>query len=170
MDQMQQNKKGKNNAVYVMGAELAGILLGLSLLLLISNDGADFVDMYVDIPALVLIMLLTLPVFIGSGLWKDFLRAFVLNREEGAWKLVELKRTLEAVELIQKLLVYAACLIFMFQTVSVLYSMDVLSSLGPKLAMMLRSGVYVAVLELLLAPLKLETKKRIIDFMEEEPE
>lgn len=137
--------KNKKSVSMIMLVEALSILAGIVLLMLNASEAESsrlsldiFWVRYVDIPAMVLILVLVLPAFISSGLWKDFLRAFQLNRESKSWKLSELKRTLEAVGLLQKLLVYTGILIVIFQTINVLYHMDVLSSLGPKVAMMLR--------------------------------
>ena len=52
-----------------------------------------------------------------------------------------------------------------------LYLLSVLSEpeqLGPYLAITLLSGFYAVVIEMLLLPLQIEVKRRIIDYIEEE--
>lgn len=165
------NKKRKNGTVNILLVEVVSLLAGLVILLIMNwNGGWDFnlVYRYVDLVVLVLLLVLTLPTLISSGMWKDFTRALAVRRPEEGWKLHELKRTLDAIKLLQKQFVYAAVLVIMFQLIGMLYNMSEPATIGPTLASVLMTGFYTAIIELLLMPLKVGVQKEITDYMEEE--
>ena len=125
-------------------------------------------ERYVNLLIILLLLLMTLPTIIAGGFWKDFTRILSRRQPEQGWKLYELKRSLDAIELLQKQLCYAAVMIVMFQLLGVLYNMSEPAALGPGLANILLTGFYTAIMELLLMPLRVEVKKQIANYMEEE--
>lgn len=166
------NSKGtKNSLLNGVIVEVASLLVGIVLLCLSTYKMLfDFwlMERYVNLLILLLLLLLTLPTIIAGGFWKDFTRVLSRHQPEQGWKLYELKRSLDAIDLIQKQLCYAAVMIVMFQLIGILYNMSEPSMLGPSMANILMTGFYTAIMELLLMPLKVEVKKRIADYMEEE--
>ena len=167
----QEQKKTGNPIIKRILVECISLVAGIVILLFMTGGKNGFswweMERYVDIVVLVLIIVLTFPTVVSSGLWKDFLRIFSLHKPERGWKLHELKRSMDAIEVLQKQLLYAAVMIIMFQLINTLYNMENPASLGPCLAHIFMTGLYTAILELLLMPLKVEVKKQITDFMEE---
>lgn len=164
-------EKRKNGTINILLVEVVSLFAGFIFLLIMNWDsGWNFhsIYRYVDLVVLVLLLVLTLPTLITSGMWRDFVRALSLRRPEEGWKLYELKRTLDAIELLQKQFIYAAVLVVMFQLIGMLYNMSELSTIGPALAYVLMTGLYTAVIELLLIPLKVGVQREITDYMEEE--
>lgn len=164
------SKCTKNSLLNGVVVEVITLLVGMVLLCLSTYKmlfNFWLMERYVNLLILLLLLLLTLPTIIAGGFWKDFTRVISLRQPEQGWKLYELKRSLDAIDLIQKQLCYAAVMIVMFQLIGILYNMSDPSTLGPSMANILMTGFYTAIMELLLMPLKVEVKKRIADYMEE---
>lgn len=165
------SKGAKNSLLNGVMVEIISLLVGMVVLCLSTYKmlfNLWLAERYVNLLILLLLLLLTLPTIIAGGFWKDFTRVISLHQPEQGWKLYELKRSLDAIELIQKQLCYAAVMIVMFQLIDILYNMSDPSTLGPSMANILMTGFYTAIMELLLMPLKVEVKRRIADYMEEE--
>lgn len=171
MGEENKNQKREKSTAAVMLVEVLSLAAGMILLMLMNKGSIEhFFTQYVDMPTLLLLLVLSVPAFIYSGLWKDFVRAFSVKHSETHWKLSEWKRTLEAVELLQRQIVFSGMFVALAQLVLLLHNMTDLASLGPWISCMLLAGVYVAVFELLLMPLSVEVKKKIIDYMDTEEE
>lgn len=117
----------------------------------------------VDPPTLLLLFIFSVPVLIGSGLWKDLFRVFKSDQSS----LIKLKRTLEAVKLLQRQIFYTGCVIIILSALVTLYTAAKNGYvLAPEqLFVTILPGIYVAALELLLAPLYTVTKLEILDYM-----
>lgn len=150
--------------------EIISILLGVFLLGaidygsgVISPRGIAF---FLDFPSLLIILVLTVPVLFRGGLWKDFLRAWKLLKKNYTCHLSEIRRSLDAVEMMQKQLVYAGIISMLLSLVHVLGMLSDLASLGPNVAVAILTMLYAVIFEMLLLPLQMEARRRIIDYME----
>ncbi len=152
-----------------MLSELIAIIMAMVFLGL-SYGGADNkVPMWIaDLPSLVVLLVLVVPVFIRKGIWKEFMIAVKLLKKEFHCSLNEMKKAQYAVELMQKQLFYAGALIVLFSLINILLNTVEMSQVGPCIAVALISLLYMVLLELLLLPLEIGVKKRILDYMEEE--
>lgn len=138
-----------------------------------------------DAPTLICILLLSLPLLFRKGMGKDFLRAipmqfknhYIFNRNEGklvlekkttVYSLAQMKRSLDAVEFMQKQILYSGILVVILPAIFMLSRLDDISALGPNVAVTLIAVLYTTILELLLLPLQVDIKRRIINYMEEE--
>ncbi len=139
-----------------------------------------------DAPTLICILLLSLPLLFRKGMGKDFLRAipmqfknhYIFNRnEEGklvlekktaVYSLAQMKRSLDAVEFMQKQILYSGILIVILPAIFMLSGLDDIDALAPNVAVLLITVLYTTILELLLLPLQVDIKHRIINYMEEE--
>ena len=138
-----------------------------------------------DAPTLICIVLLSLPLLLRKGMWKDFLRAvsmqrknrYIFSRKDGkltfgketiVYSLAQMKRSLDAVEFMQKQILYSGILIVILPLIYILTQLTEPEAIGPNMAVTLLSVLYTAVLELLLLPLQIDIKRRIINYMEEE--
>ncbi len=139
-----------------------------------------------DLPTLLCIAMLSVPLLFRRGMGKDFLRAFkmqvkcywIFSRDEeknlrfikktDTFTLGEMKRSLDAVEFMQKQILYGGIISMILPLIFVLAYLDALEKIGPNVAVTLLSVFYTAVLELLLLPLQVEVKRRIVNYMEEE--
>ncbi len=121
-----------------------------------------------DMPTIITILMLSLPILLWNGMWKDLVRGFKLLRKEYSCSLSELKRTQDVVELLQKQIICAGVILIAFMMVVVLRILQEPATLGPNVAVILLTAFYVAIFEMLLLPMQVEIKRRIIDYMEAE--
>lgn len=121
-------------------------------------------------PVLICMLILTVPALFRRGVCKDFLRAFKLFRRDFSCSFSMLRYTLDVVEMMQKQVLCAGCIVSFQGVFSMLARLSDFASAGPHLAVALLSVFYSAVLELLLLPLQLEAKRRIVEYMEKEDE
>ena len=105
-----------------------------------------------------------------GGVWKDFRRAFKLLRKDFTCHLSELRRTKDVLEMIQKQVWYAGILTMMVSVMYVMVNISDPALLGPNIAVVVLTMFYAVILEMLLLPLLLEVKRRIINYMELETE
>lgn len=147
--------------------EIVSILLGVILLGTVGNGGPDLsrIRFLVDMPSLLILVVFTAPVLCKGGAWRDFKRAWKLLRKDYTCHLSELRRTLDVVEMMQKQTVYAGVICALMSFITILHFMSELNTLGPKLAVAILTMLYAMVFEMLLLPLQLEVKRRIIDYM-----
>ena len=82
----------------------------------------------------------------------------------------ELRRTQDVVELMQKQVGYAGILSMLLTVIQILHILSDPASLGPLCAVAILVVVYAIVIEMLLLPLQMEVKRRIIDYMEVDTE
>lgn len=123
-----------------------------------------------DFPSLIIVLIFTVPVLFKGGVWKDFVRAWKLLRKDYTCHLGELRRTLDVVEMMQKQLVYAGIICVLMSLITILGQLSSPEHLGPNLAVAILTLLYTMILEMLLLPLQLEVKRRIIDYMEVDTE
>lgn len=152
--------------------EIVSILLGILILLVAEGSflqGGGLLrvarELY-DPLSLVIIFVFTVPVLIRGGVWKDFKRAFLLLKRGYYCHLSELRRTQDVLEMVQRQIVCAGIASMLLVLINVLHSLAELSSLGPKLAVAILTIFYATIIEMLLLPLQMEVKRRIIDYME----
>lgn len=119
-----------------------------------------------DMPSLIIILIFTVPVLFRGGVWKDFKRAWRLLRKDYSCHLSEIRRSLDVVEMLQKQVLYAGVISLLLTLILILGMLSDLASLGPNLAVAILTMLYAMIIEMLLLPLQLEAKRRIIDYME----
>lgn len=150
--------------------ELVSLILGVFLLGTLGYEGMELyrISYLIDLPSLVIILILTVPVLLRGGMWKDFKRAWKLLRKDYICHLGELRRTLDVVEMMQKQVIYAGIISLLMSLITILHCLSDPMSLGPNMAVAILTMLYAVCFELLLLPLQLEVKRRIIDYMEED--
>ena len=70
--------------------------------------------MLLDAPTIVTILMLSLPILLWNGMWKDFVRGFRLLKKGYTCSLAEMKRTQDVVELMQKQIICAGIILMPF--------------------------------------------------------
>lgn len=148
--------------------EVLSIIFSLVFLAVVSNGSIRSLIFYVDMPTLLFLMILTLPLFLNRNFFKDFTRCFKMLSKKFTCPLSDMKKTLDAVELLQKQLLCNGAIGFAFSTISILTHLTALEVIGPNLAVALISILYTAVLELLLLPLQNAVRRRINDYLGED--
>lgn len=127
------------------------------------------IQSFMDLPSLLLVLLLGIPILISSGLLKDFNNAFriALSKKRNN-NLIEIKRALEAVNMMIRTFLCIGLFLFLVAMIAVLHMVDTPESLGPSLAVSLLCFIYGTAMALLLLPIKAILQVRIIEFMPEQ--
>lgn len=164
-------ERKSNGTAKVMLVESVSLIAAFAAMLIVNEGISEWehrVSYFTDIPSILVILVLCIPVLAASGLWEDFLRAFLIGREDAAYKLAELKRTQAAVRLVQRQVVCAGLMNVSFAVIMLLHSLDMPETIGPYFAQAILSVFYVSIFEMLLLPLSVEVEKKIVNYMEAE--
>lgn len=150
--------------------EIISILLGVFLLGAI-DYGSGGVNLrgilfLLDFPSLIIILAFTAPVLFRGEIWKDFLRAWRLLRKNYTCHLSEIRRSLDVIEMLQKQVLCAGIASMLLSFIHILGLLSDLASLGPHVAVAILTMLYAVVFEMLLLPLQIEAKRRIVDYMQ----
>lgn len=134
-----------------------------------SADGIANVFRYLyDTVPLLLLFVMALPPMLVHGIWKDFLRVFRLGSNDRNFSICEIKKTLLAIELLQKQIIYGTVMIVCVYAVILLMNLEEISALGPNLAVNLDVVIYMAIALLFIEPLKAYTQRYLEDYLAEE--
>lgn len=148
--------------------EIISIMVGIILLVTYGYGEISLRQLLflIDMPSFIIILVFTVPVLFRGGVWKDFKRAWRLLRKDYSCHLSEIRRSLDVVEMLQKQVLYAGVISLLLTIILILGMLSDLASLGPNLAVAILTMLYAMIIEMLLLPLQLEAKRRIIDYME----
>lgn len=151
--------------------EVIAIVVTLIFTVLMTEGGlgtASVFLMLLDFPTFIMICMLSFPILLRGGMWKDLARGFKMLKKSYTCSLADLKRTQDVVELLQKQILCAGVVLISFSLIVVLGLLSEPAALGPNVAVVLITGFYAAIFEMLLLPVHVEVKRRIIDYMEAE--
>lgn len=105
------------------------LILCIVYAIITGQNSLESIMVFIDMPSMLLLLMIVMPVFISSGLWKDFNNAFRLSikERENAGK-VELMRAVEAVSFMIKTLWMTGIFAVIFQIVItfLMYARDVI--------------------------------------------
>lgn len=163
--------KKRNDVIQILVITVLLLAIALTVLAFITSgltSGLTFLIIFVDMPSLIILFLLTVPILFVCGLWKDFLRVFSMGNAKRHFTLGEMKRTQEALSLLQRQIICGTILIAIFSVIAIIYNITEPALLGPNLAVVCLSVFYGAIAEIILLPLSIYVKRRIIDYMEDE--
>lgn len=149
--------------------EIISILVGVILLGAVDGGGGMFYTNWLyllDPVSLIIILALTVPVLLRGGMWKDFSRAWKMLQRKYTCHLSEIRRSLDAVEMMQKQVACAGIISMLVSFIHILGNLSDLAQLGPNIAVAILTLLYAVILEMLFLPLQIEAKRRIIDYME----
>ena len=142
-------------------------IIFIMLVLMISICGAR-IEYFLNILSLLFILLPTVPILLLSGLGKDFIMAFKVGQKDCS--LLQMKKSLEAISMVQKLILCGIGLGITVETISFLHKMTGLTSLGPALSIIILSLFYGILFECMLIPLATFVQYHIINAMNIEDE
>lgn len=127
------------------------------------------IQSFIDLPSLLLVLLLAVPILISSGLFRDFNNAFriALSKKENN-SLIEIKRALEVINMMIWAFLCIGLFLFLVSMITVLHMLATPESLGPSLSVSLLCFIYGTAMALLLLPIKAILQVRIIEFMPEQ--
>lgn len=132
-------------------------------------DGIANVFWYLyDTVSLLFLFVMALPPMLVHGIWKDFLRVFRLGSNDRNFSICEIKKTLLAIELLQKQIIYGTVMIVCAYAVIFFVNLEDISALGPVMAVNLDAVFYMAIALLFIEPLKAYTQRYLEDYLAEE--
>lgn len=149
--------------------EIISIVGGMAFLIVMTYVGGDRTfsfNWFIDFPTLLVMIIFVVPVLMRGGVWRDFKRAFKLLKKDYTCRLSELRRTKDVLEMIQKQVWYAGILTMMVSVMYVMANISDPAMLGPNIAVVVLTLFYAVIFEMLLLPLVLEVKGRIINYMD----
>ncbi|MCH5267199.1 MAG: hypothetical protein J1E62_02545 [Lachnospiraceae bacterium] len=163
-------KKRAGNLILVQLISVIGILC---LTALFSRQGVieeipQIFSYLFDAVALVLLLIIALPSMLVHGIWRDFFRVFQLGKKDRHFSLCEIKRTLLAIKLLQKQIIYGTIMVVGIYTIVILRNLDELSMIGPNMSVDFISLLYMAIVLLFIEPLKVYVQRYLEDYLAEE--
>ena len=122
-----------------------------------------------DIPSLMIITFITMPMLLASGLFGDLKRAFkVIMVKNVTYTKLELQRSLEAVKLTIKLIMFSGIFGFLIGLISIFkFVYNNLQALGPNLSVNLVLILYALFGCFILLPIQSKLKVLILSTSEE---
>ena len=145
---------------------LIGIIVFLVLTTLLMTISAPPM-VFVDFPSLLVILGVTVPILLASGLLPDLGKGFrLMTARENPFSLFELKRIRQACHLTQRVLPLAGVMGTLVGLVGMLTHLDDPTKIGPAVAMSLLTFIYAVVMLFVILPIRAKTET-IIDTMEE---
>lgn len=122
---------------------------------------------YVDIPSLLVILAVTVPILLAAGMLSDLGKGFrLMAAKENPFSLFELKRIRQACQLAQRSLPLAGVLGTLVGLVGMLTHLDDPTKIGPAVAVALLTTIYSIVLLFVILPIRAKVDA-VIDTMEE---
>ncbi|MGB4659627.1 MAG: hypothetical protein WBI07_10625 [Mobilitalea sp.] len=110
---------------------------------------------FFDIPTLIVLISLFIPMMFASGLFADFIRAFnIIATKSKEYTMIELKKSLTAIQLAIKLILASGLLLSIIGVVAVLSQLADPSKIGPSLAVVILSVLYTLFTIILLLPIE----------------
>ncbi len=163
----------KKRAGILILVQLVAVIGGLCLVALFLQRGSttsmSSVFSYLCDPIpLILLFVVALPPILVHGIWKDFLRVFHLGKSDRNFSICEIKKTLLAIELLQKQIIYGTVMVVCVYILFFLMRLDDISVLGPLMAVNLDSVIYMAIALLFIEPLKAYAQRYLEDYLAEE--
>lgn len=151
--------------MYLIAAISVVVVFALAFIL----GGGTTLAWFVDLPSFLMFLIVIIPVLIGSGLLKDFGRAFKIGvSKKETFPLVQMKNAVCAVKLVIKTLLATAGFLSATAIVLILGNMTDLAKLGPNLSVVCMSFSYAFFFVLILLPLKARIEKKINDKLNSE--
>lgn len=128
-----------------------------------------YISWYMDLPSLLLILLLTIPMLFASGLFKDFLRAFpIAVSKKKEYSVYEMKRSALAMQMMMRLVMYAGVFSTFVALVLVLGGLDTPETLGPNVAVAMLTILYAVMIDMILLIFHTMVKSRLLDLSEKD--
>ena len=146
---------------------LISILTVMIVIALLVSFGQTSIAVFIDLPSVLLLVILLVPILISAGVWKDFNNAFriVMERKSEA-TIAQINRSIAAVELAGKTLLFGSSFIAACSMMIILATLSSPEQLGPNLAVALLSFLYGLLGYLLLLPLKTRLVTKKIELMQ----
>lgn len=140
-------------------------VLIIAVVILTVFAGAGSIIYLVDLPSLGLLLFITIPILVASGLFPDFMKAFRLVMEKKKEvSLIQLKKSMEGVSLAIKMNFYAGGFLSLYGFIQIMISMDGMEQVGKQLAMSTLAFLYAIAINMILISVRYKLKGMILDF------
>lgn len=143
-------------------------ILAVILLVVLSMGMTEFglagLIYVIDMPSLLFLIVIIVPILCATGLIKDFGKAFVIVSKKTDASLIQMKRSLEAVSLTISVSMVTGILAMLLGVIIVLGQLSDYSMLGPSLAVAVITFVYACMLSIVLLSVKYKLKVKILEF------
>lgn len=140
------------------------VIVVMGLMVFLSQASIVF---FLDIPSLLFLVVLLIPILISAGVLKDFNNAFrIVMEKDSKATIAQINRSITAVELAGKTLLAGSGFIAICALIIMLFKLDSPEQLGPNLAVAMLTLLYGLIGNLLLLPLKAKLTTRKIGMME----
>lgn len=149
---------------------LIALFLLILTLIVTAVFGQPLVSIYniLDLPSLFIILLITFPMLLASGLFPDLKRAFkVITYKKVSYTRLELQRALEAVRLTVKLIVFSGIFGSLIGFINILKFLSDAEYLGPNLSVMLISTLYSIFAGFIFMPISAKLKVMLFSMEEQ---
>ncbi len=143
------------------------VILEAAVILLLG--GVSGVSHCLDATTLELLLLTTAVFLAVNGMWRDFIYAFRVGKKKTVVTMTKLKKSLYAVEFVQRALIFSTILIEAYAALQlfIIYA-DRTDFVPESLTIIVVGFLYMAMLELFLMPVHANLMKRITEYMEED--
>lgn len=139
---------------------IIGILI-FCILMFVLMSFASGVSVFIDLPSLIVVFGLSMPVIMASGLWGDLMKGFKLMQANiNPYSLIELKRIVIALRLTMKMLIISGVIGTFVGGLAVLRELEDIALLVPSLSVALLTTFYAFLFVVFLLPI--EAKVRAI--------
>lgn len=156
----------KRSVGKVLFLEVVVVFAVLMLTIVVTGGEAAVRNMVIllDFPSIVCLLLFVVPALFVSGTAKDFFNAFTIGKTH--YTIAQMKKSLEAVKMLQRLVVCGASFITVVTFIVVLCNVDDFTNIGPIAATMTITVLYGVVLETILVPLSVHVQNHITEAMD----
>ena len=150
------------------------VVAAIFCMVFLSQGSFSMIGYFIDLPGLIFLALLVIPAVCISGFAKDFGKGLAISMHKNSEvTLLQLNKSIEAVKLVQKLLIYAGVFISLFSFVvqvmpdAVQYSaQEYMQVFGNNFAVAILPLMYALVFSLLLLPVSAVLQRKKIEYIQ----
>lgn len=144
------------------------LALIVALVVMLSFSSSGILLYMIDLPSLIILIIITIPLLFASGLIKDFIKSFlVVHTKNKEISLIQLKKAFEAVSMAIQANFYAGGFIAIVSIIIVLKDLNSLEYLGPNLVVAILPLMYAFAINIVLISIKYKLKLKILQFTQE---
>ena len=151
------------------------VVAAIFCMVFLSQGSFSMIGYFIDLPGLIFLALLVIPAVCISGFAKDFGKGLAISMQKNSEVTLQLNKSIEAVKLVQKLLIYAGVFISLFSFVVVVQVMpdavqysaqEYMQVFGNNFAVAILPLMYALVFSLLLLPVSAVLQRKKIEYIQ----
>lgn len=137
-------------------------LIGIIIFLVFLSVLALFVStplVFIDLPSLMVVLFLTIPILMASGLLTDFVKGFkLMGQKENTFSVIELNRILQANKLAMFSFILSGVIGTLVGTISIMAKLSDVETIGANLSVAILTLLYALVLTFFILPVQARVK------------